>query len=88
MKRIFLIAVFAVPLAAQPATDVTLTAMLRRPDDSMRRGIRCDDGCERAGNGWRLAYVNAHNSEGYGSMAVCLRLKGFVPPSSQRPAQK
>jgi uncharacterized damage-inducible protein DinB len=29
-----------------------------------------------------LAYVNAHDDEGYGSMAVYLRLKGIVPPST------
>lgn len=30
----------------------------------------------------RLAYNNAHDNECYGSMAVYLRLKGVVPPST------
>lgn len=43
---------------------------------------------EKVARAGMLSYVNAHNNEGYGSMAVYLRLKGIVPPSSQRPNQK
>lgn len=43
---------------------------------------------EKVARAGMLAYVNAHNNEGYGSMAVYLRLKGIVPPSSQRANQK
>lgn len=30
----------------------------------------------------QLAYVTAHDNECYGSMAVYMRLKGIVPPST------
>ncbi|HEY4086730.1 MAG TPA: DinB family protein [Bryobacteraceae bacterium] len=43
---------------------------------------------EKVARAGMLAYVNTHNNEGYGSMAVYLRLKGIVPPSSQRANQK
>jgi hypothetical protein len=43
---------------------------------------------EKVARAGMLAYVNTHNNEGYGSMAVYLRLKGIVPPSSQRAGQK
>jgi uncharacterized damage-inducible protein DinB len=174
MKEIFLVAVFAIPLAAQAPTEVTLTAMLRRPYDSIKSNLiraaeampeenygfrpapaemsygqwvahiadsmtrycgivtgdpkapdaasktskadlvaalkssfaRCDAAFdalsdsnalemvgpagapEKMARAGILAYVNTHNNEGYGSMAVYLRLKGIVPPSSQRANQK
>lgn len=35
-----------------------------------------------------LASNVAHDSEQYGTLAVYLRLKGIIPPSSERPARK
>ncbi len=174
MKTIFVLTACALPLAAQQTQNMTLTAMLRQPYDSIKSNLiraaeampeenysfkpvpaemsygqwvahiadsmtrycgivggemktpdaasktgkadlvaalkasfaRCDAAFdaltdanaldlvgpagapEKVARAGMLAYVNAHNDEGYGSMAVYLRLKGIVPPSSQRPNQK
>jgi hypothetical protein len=36
-----------------------------------------------ASRGGRMSSNTAHNNESYGTLVVYLRLKGFVPPSSE-----
>ncbi len=41
-----------------------------------------DAGPEKISRGWILSYNLTHDNECYGSMAVYLRIKGIVPPST------
>ena len=57
--------------AITPLTDETLLSLVKVNDNEVARGLV-------------LASTNAHGNEMYGTMAVYLRLKGIVPPTTER----
>ncbi len=78
--------------AAQKKTKAEMVAALKESFDECDKAFAAltdANALEAVGTGrgnaaraGQLAYVTAHDNEAYGSMAVYMRLKGIVPPST------
>lgn len=56
-------------------------------DESLTQFVKMGTSQNEVAKGLLLASENSHSNEVYGTMAVYLRLKGLVPPSTERQTQ-